>query len=119
MKKILTYIKILTITLFTQGYCFAGDKFWNSLDKIKSWVKWSDETADVAVQSYLWSVLTLLYVIAVILIIYWWFLIFTASWDDEKVKKWKTVIIEALIWIVVVYLANSIVKLLIAWILTK
>lgn len=118
MKNLLLYIKIITITLITQGYCFAEDKFWDA-KQVVSWLKWSDDTADVAVQTYVWRVLTFLYLAAVILIIYWWFLIFTAWSDDEKVKKWKQVIIEALIWVVVIYLANSIVKLVITWILSK
>jgi hypothetical protein len=38
----------------------------------------------------------------------------TAGWNEDKVKTWKTVIINAAIWIVVIFIVGSVVK----WILT-
>jgi hypothetical protein len=37
-------------------------------------------------------------------------MILTAGWAEEKVKKWRTVITQALIGLVVIWLANSIVS---------
>jgi Na+/phosphate symporter len=76
----------------------------------KSWM--STNPADVAIQNIISYVIGFLYLIAVIYWLWWGFNILTASWDEEKVKNWKKVIINALIWIVVIFLVNSIVKLI-------
>ena len=54
-------------------------------------------------------VLTFLWIIAVIFAIYWGFQILTAGWDEDKVKKGKTTLINALIWIFVIISAWTIV----------
>lgn len=59
-------------------------------------------------------ILSFLWLIAVLYIIYWGFLIFSSAWDDEKVWKWKKLITYALVGILVIFLAYSIV----AWFLT-
>ncbi len=41
--------------------------------------------------------------------IYGGFQILTASWDDDKVKKWKTTLINALIGIFVIFMAWTLV----------
>lgn len=66
-------------------------------------------TADNVVQVWLGNLLTFLYLVAVLLGIWWGFNILTASWDEEKVKKWKTILLQALGWIVVIFLAGSII----------
>jgi hypothetical protein len=66
-------------------------------------------TADSVIQVWLANLLNFLYLAAVLIWIWWGFNILTASWDEEKVKKWKTIIIQALIWIVVIFLAGSII----------
>ncbi len=74
----------------------------------------TDWTADVVIQRWLWRLLTFLYLIAVLIGIWWGFNILTAAWDEEKVKKGKTILIQALAWIVVIFLAGSIIN----WLLT-
>ncbi len=74
----------------------------------------STQSADGAIQTLITNLLAFLGVIAVLFIIYAGFMILTAGWDDEKVKKGKSVIIQAIIWIVVIFLAYSIVN----WIFT-
>jgi hypothetical protein len=59
--------------------------------------------------------LSFLGLIAVIYIIYGGFLIFSSAGDEEKVGKGKKLIIYALIGIVVIFLAYSIV----AWFITQ
>lgn len=70
-------------------------------------------TADVVVQWYIANILGFLYLVAVIYWLWGWFNILTAGWDEDKVKTWKTVIINALIWVVVIFLVGTIVELLI------
>lgn len=60
-------------------------------------------------------ILWFLFILALILIIYAWFMVMTASWDDSKVKKWKAIITYTIIWLIIIFLAYSIV-LWLAWI---
>ncbi len=66
-------------------------------------------TADTVIQSWLANLLTFLYLVAVILGIWGGFNILTASGDEEKVKKGKTIILQAIGWVVVIFLAGSII----------
>ena len=62
-------------------------------------------------------VIGLLYFVAVVFALYGWFQILTAAWDEEKVKKGKTTLINAVIWLIVIFLASIIVNWIIslAW----
>ena len=71
---------------------------------------WSKATIDQVVLWFIQYLLTFLSIIAVIMIIWAWFNILTAGWDEEKVKKWKTTIIQAIIWLVVIWIAYAIVN---------
>lgn len=57
----------------------------------------------------LWYVIWLLYFIAVAFALYGGFQILTASGDEEKVKSWKTTLINAVIGLVVIFLASQII----------
>ena len=61
-------------------------------------------------EAFFGYIIWLFYFIAVIYWVYAWFLIITAWWDEEKVKKWKTGIINVAIWLVVIFLASSIIN---------
>ncbi|PID87575.1 hypothetical protein CSB07_00655 [Candidatus Gracilibacteria bacterium] len=52
-----------------------------------------------------------LYLLAVIYGIYGGFTILTASSDDEKVKKGRTIIIQSIIGLIIIFLASTIVNL--------
>ena len=52
----------------------------------------------------------LLYFVAIVFALYGGFQILTAGWDEEKVKKGKTTLINAVIGLVVIFLASSIVN---------
>lgn len=51
----------------------------------------------------------LLYFVAIVFALYGGFLILTAGWDEEKVKKGKTTLIQAVIGLAVIFLASQIV----------
>lgn len=55
-------------------------------------------------------VVGLLYFIAVVFTLWGWFQILTAGWDEEKVKKWKTTLIQAVIGLILIFLASQIVS---------
>ncbi|EKE26220.1 MAG: hypothetical protein ACD_4C00375G0001, partial [uncultured bacterium (gcode 4)] len=85
------------------------------VDIVKDWVndieqekKFSEYIQDIA--AYLMFFVAIVWVLY---IIYAWFNILIAWWKDENVKKSKTTIIHVLIWIVVMFLAYSIVLFII------
>lgn len=67
-------------------------------------------SADQAVQTLLARAVTFLYILALCYALWGGFNIMTAGGDEEKVKKGKTVLIQAAIGLVVIFLANSIVS---------
>ena len=77
------------------------------IDGIETDRKASDFVQDIV--SYL---LTFVTIIWVIYIIYAWFNLLTSAWDEEKAKKSKQIIIYVMIWIILMYLANSIIGLI-------
>ena len=109
MKKIKTILFLIVLSTFLIVDNTVFSAFW--LENINENIVWDNNTVDVTVQSYVKILLWILYILAVLYWIYWWFLIFTAEEDDEKVKKWKKVIITALLWVVLIYLAWPIVDL--------
>lgn len=67
-----------------------------------------------AIQYYVNFLMTFLYLIAVLYALWGWFQILTAGWDDEKVTKGKTILIQWAMWLLVIWLAGTIVK----WVLS-
>jgi hypothetical protein len=59
-------------------------------------------------------VIGLLYFIALLFCLYGGFTILTAWWEEDKVKKWKTTLINAVIWLIVIFLASQIVHWIIS-----
>ena len=58
----------------------------------------------------LWFIIGLLYFIAVLFALYGGFLILTAGWEEDRVKKWKTTLIQAVIGLIVIFLASQIIS---------
>ncbi len=67
-----------------------------------------------AVQYYVNFLMTFLYLIAVLYALWGGFLILTAGGEDDKVTKGKTILIQWGLWLLVIWLAGTIVK----WILS-
>ena len=127
MKKLLIILASIFILFswinIAEAWIFSNDSVeipyceWNecwlkeSLDLIKNsdldWVilEW---TASDYIQRVIVYVLTFLKLTAVIIIIYAWFNMLTAAWDEEKAKKSKTMIVYAIIWLAIIYLAGPI-----------
>jgi len=74
-----------------------------------------NRTADVVIQDWISTITMYLAIIAIIVILWAWFQILTASWDEEKVKKWKSIIVQVVIWMLVIFIAWSIVW----WVISK
>lgn len=79
------YLKIDCSGIFW-GSCFlSSDLLWFS-DIIVRIINWMN--------SFIW-------LIVILLIIYAWFLTFTSGWDEEKLKKTKSIIIYIIIWLLI------------------
>ena len=87
-----------------------------SIKKIK-WLE-TNRKASVYIQDITIYILWFIFLIAVLYIIYAWFIILTAAWDDEQTKKWKTIIIYTIVWIIIIFIAWPIIKFVLN-ILTK
>ena len=72
-----------------------------------------NKTLSEYVQDVIAYLLSFISIIAVIYIIYAWFRIMIAWWNDDEVKKWKKTIFQVIIWIIVIWLAYSIVTFVI------
>jgi hypothetical protein len=82
---------------------------------VNEWVKWTGSSLDTVLQNWLTYLVWFLYFVAIAMMIYWAFLIITAGWEEDRVKKGKTILIQALAWLIVVFIANSIIVWLIQW----
>lgn len=106
MKKLIYSILWISLTgLITTVN--AINFWWN---KVSADLKWSNEWADSAIQKLITNAMLFLYLVAVIYGLWGWFQILTAWGKEDQVKKWRTIIIQALIWLVVIWLASSIVQ---------
>ena len=71
---------------------------------------WGQVGIDVMIMNIVAWILKFLFIIGVIIFIVAWLMIMTAGWDDDKVKKGKTWMINAIIWLFVIFIAHSVVK---------
>lgn len=78
---------------------------------VKSWIDWIEKnrTASVYIMAVIKYLITFISLLAVIYIIYAWFRILTWAWEEDQVKKSKQTILWVMIWIVIIWLAYSIV----------
>lgn len=113
MKKVI--YSVMWLSLLGLSNVNAALNFWSN--KVNPELKWSNDWADTAVQTLIKNAMLFLYLIAVIYGLWGGFLILTAGWKEDNVKKWRTVIVQALIWLVVIWLASSIVQFVVASIL--
>lgn len=96
--------------LVTAQQALALNFWW---DKVGSSIKWADQPVNVVIQDIVGKVMWFLWLLAVLLAIYGGFMILTAAWDDNKVKKGKTILTQAALGLVVIFLAYSIVNFVI------
>ena len=97
--------------LFLVNKSYAWDLFWVSRLRNSELNHWNENmdlvlTIDNLLAYFIW----LLYFIAVAMWLYWWFTILTSGWEEEKVKKWKNLILYMIIWLIIIFLSSIIVK---------
>ncbi len=113
MKNFLTKTTALTawimfsmLGLFSETFAAILPWFW----RVKEWAKWNEQDLSLYIQDLIVWFLGFLALIAVIIFIVAWFMIMTAWGDEDKVKKGKTWMINAIIWIIIIFLAWSVTK---------
>ncbi len=99
--------------------------FVNELD---SWsaeevnVIWSDKgQQDSVINVIRWYanwVLWIMGLIALLFLIYGWFLMVTSGWDEEKYKKWVTILRHAVIWLILIGTARFIISV-VFWLINQ
>ncbi len=109
------FYSLLWIVLLTQNLLSANAEFSITAESNATKLKWNSwDNMVTIIESIVAYVVWLLYLIAVIVVLYWGFLILTAGWDEEWVKKWKKSIVNGVIWLIVIFLASS----LVTWLIT-
>ena len=86
----------------------AAIQFWE--DQVDSRLKGTENSADSAIQTIVGNFMVFLWIIALWIFLWWGFNILTAAGDEEKVKKWKTILLQAGLWMLVIFLANSLLQ---------
>ena len=117
--KICTLKQAILFWIIWLHFPMVNASFW--IEKISNTILGDSQSLDLTLQGYIVNFLNFLYLIAVVFILYWAFNMLNALWDEEKFNSGKKVIIFALIWIIVIYLAWPIVDLFIwdEWILNE
>jgi len=90
----------------------AWEVFW--IDKVDDGLQngWNDLVDTI--NNILWYIIGLFYFIAVAFWIYAGFTILTWAGDEEKMKKWKNILIYVVVGLIVIFLASQIVR----WVIT-
>ncbi len=65
------------------------------------------------IQDVVGYILTFVALIAIIIIIYAWFNLLTSIWDEDKAKKSKQIIMYAILWIALIYIAGPLIRFVI------
>ncbi len=87
----------------------AAMNFWADEEVVKEGLIWDNTSVDQAGQTIINRALWFLWLLAVLYAMYWGFLILTAWDQEEKAKKWKKILFLAWLWLVVIFLAYSVV----------
>jgi hypothetical protein len=110
------YKKILIVlfVVFLYGSISGPYAFWDVLNfwqnNVSNTLKWWNGDLVFTTQNIVWYIIGLMYFISVIFWLYGWFIILTSWWEEEKVKKWRKIIIFMCVWLICIFLASSLVN---------
>lgn len=115
MKNIIKTTAYSAVALSSVAFAWALD-FGEEEAKKFAWDGgWGGMTLMQMISNILTFILMFTWIIAVVFAVYGGFKIMTAAWDEDKVKKGKTTLINSLIGIFVVLIAYT----LVGWIFTE
>ncbi len=93
--------RFLVDTIFWEyNWCESFGSWWECIKKVWD-LSWFSEIFLNIINWVNWFVA----IITVLMIIYAWALILLSGWDEEKLKKWKNIIVYALIWIFILVIS--------------
>ena len=129
MKFIVWILVFLSVFLsFWNVYSASDSIFKNTTNEIpycndwecwlKEWVKAiknidavvNNRTASQYIQDVVVYLLRFLALIATLFIIYAWFNLLTAAWDEEKATKSKKIILYAVLWLFIIFIAWPLIE---------
>lgn len=136
MKYILSFLALVLVffSFFWETYSARNSLFNNTTNEIPYCNDWecgidqwvyaveninvieSQRSASQYIQDIVIYILNFLAFIAIIIIIYAWFNMLTSVWDEDKAKKSKQIIIYAILWLIIIYIAWPLIDFVI-WIL--
>lgn len=108
LKKLKILILFFLLSYISITHWANNINFW--LDKIDNWLQWWGTNLVTTWTNILLYLIWLIYFVAIVYWLYGWFIILTSGWADDKVKKWKKIIIFVVVWLAVMFLASTIVN---------
>ncbi len=106
-------VPTVTNAQLTPDNPFVNDSDSWSAEKVN--VIWSDSwQKDAFINVVRWYanwILWVLWLIALIFVMYGWFLMVTSAWDEEKYKKWSTILRHWIVWLILIGTAWFIVSI--------
>lgn len=82
-------------------------------------LEWTTVTLDIVIQNWLTYITWFAYFVAIAMMIWGGFNIITSWGAEDKAKKWKTVLIQASAWLIVIFLASSLINWIISILFSK
>lgn len=80
-------------------------------DKVSDSLKWVENNDLVeVVTNIVWYIIGLLYLIALVYGLYGWFLVLTSAGEEDKMKKWRDIIVYMVAWLILIFLASTLVN---------
>ncbi len=110
-------ISVGTTALIAEQTFADGTTIFGGSNVTNTSVQGGGGTADTLIQRLVGNAMLFLGLVGVLFGIYGGFLMLTAGGDEEKVKKGRTILMQVAIGLVVIFLANSIVQLVLSKIL--
>lgn len=104
---------LILLSIYISSFINTHASFWR--DRIDSEIIGSELNAFEVANNWISFLVGFLYFFAIIMILWAGFNVLTANGDDDKVKKSVSIIKWAVAWLIVIFLANSIVQ----WVLER
>jgi len=115
---------ILTASPIITNAASIWNGFWNQpwtniwVPGWNEWWTWNTHFLDFVQNGVNW-ILGILWLITIILLIWWGFQMITAAWDDTKYKKWFTILKQAVVWLIMIWVSALIVNLIFSFVNTN
>lgn len=120
LKKLLAIITVIFSVLFSFSFAVNTNQgtFWDAWKTSWLWVAWAwtaqGEWFIDVVKGWINWILWILGLITLVVLLWGGFQMVTAAWDDGKYKKWFTILKQAWVWLMIIWVAWFIVSIIFA-----